>query len=161
QFSRSKFEEGLHKVKRLGYFEDISPATPRGSEDQFIDVNLDVKEKPTGSFNIGAGFSSSDKFLFSAQITKDNFFGRGLGGEISANLSGRRQLFNLSLTDKRFMDSPYLVGFSVFRSNTDYDDFTRKSTGGGLTVGRKILELVDGSVGYSFENVSISNVDPA
>jgi len=161
QFSRTKFDRGLANLKRLGYFEDVNPATPRGSSGEFIDVNLDVKEKSTGTFNIGAGYSSSDKVLFSAQISKDNFFGRGWAGDISANVSAKRQLFNLSVRDRHFLDSDFSLGGSIYRSSTEYDDFDRTATGGGLSVGRNLWELVEGSVGYGFENVQISNVDPA
>lgn len=161
QFSRTKFDKGLGNLKRLGYFEEVNPATPRGSNNQFIDINLDVKEKSTGTFNIGAGYSSSDKILFSAQISKDNFFGRGWAGDISANVSAKRQLFNLSVSDRHFLDSDFLVGASIYRSSTEYDDFDRTATGGGVRIGRNIWELIEGSIGYGFENVQISNVDPA
>lgn len=161
QFSRTKFDKSLANLKRLGFFEDVNPATPRGSSGEFIDVNLDVKEKSTGTFNIGAGYSSSDKVLFSAQISKDNFFGRGWAGDISANVSAKRQLFNLSVRDRHFLDSDFALGGSIYRSSTEYDDFDRTATGGGISVGRNIWELFEGSIGYGFENVQISNVDPA
>lgn len=160
-FSLTKLRKSVEAVQRLGFFEDVSPSTPRASGDEFIDLNLDVKEKPTGTFTLGAGFSSSDKFLFNAEISKDNFLGLGLRGEVSAQLSKTRQLFNLGIRDPHFLDSPYSVGVNVYRSTVQYPDFNRQSTGGELSVGRKLFELFSATLGYQFENVKISNVNTA
>jgi outer membrane protein insertion porin family len=145
----------------LGYYEDIVPAMPRGSTDNKIDLNIDVKEKPTGTFTIGAGFSSADKFLFNAEISKDNFLGLGLRGQISAQLSGRRQLFNVGLTEPHLLDSPYLVSVNGFRTDVEYTSFDRSSFGGEIQLGRNLWELISGSVAYRLEDVSIGNIDPS
>ena len=42
----------------LGFFENVVVSTKRGSSDEFVEVNVEVTERPTGTFQIGAGFSS-------------------------------------------------------------------------------------------------------
>ncbi len=52
-------------------------STKRGSSDEFVEVNVEVTERPTGTFQIGAGFSSIENFIATAQIAQHNLFGRG------------------------------------------------------------------------------------
>ncbi len=47
-----------------------------GSPDQ-VDLVMNVAEKPTGSLQLGAGYSSTDKVSLSFGITQENVFGRG------------------------------------------------------------------------------------
>ena len=42
-----------------------------------VDVNVSVTEKPTGSVQLGAGFSQDNGFALSASISQSNFFGSG------------------------------------------------------------------------------------
>ncbi|MCB1214549.1 MAG: outer membrane protein assembly factor BamA, partial [Deltaproteobacteria bacterium] len=121
------------KLEQLGYFETVEFATPRGSRDDRLNLNITVKEKPTGTFSVGAGFSSVDKFLLNASISKNNFLGKGLSGSLSAELSSRTQQFSLYLTDPYFLDSYWSVTASAFRIRSRFEDFRRDSFGGGLT----------------------------
>ncbi len=76
------------RVDRLGYFTSVGVDTTEvtGAPDQ-VDLNVQVVEKPTGSFTLGAGFSSSDKLSFNAGIKQENAFGSGnyLGLELNTS----------------------------------------------------------------------------
>ena len=56
--------EARARLTRLGFFEDVRISTPRSATPQTLDVNVEVVEQPTGSFSIGAGFSSVENFWF-------------------------------------------------------------------------------------------------
>ena len=45
--------------------------TRKTGDPKLIDLVVTVKEKQTGTFQIGAGFSSYESFLLTAQISKD------------------------------------------------------------------------------------------
>jgi outer membrane protein insertion porin family len=154
-------ERGLRKSKerltRLGYFEDVTFATPRGSRDDTMVLNIDVKERPTGTFNIGAGFSSVEKFMLNASIQKENFFGYGVSGSISAELSSRRQLFMLSVSDPYFLDTQWMAGLSGYRNAYKYQDFRRESTGGDINFGRRFFDYWSAQIGYTFEQVKVGS----
>ena len=62
-----------------------------------MEVNVEVAERQTGTFQVGAGFSSVENFIVQAQISQNNLFGRGQSLTLQAQLSGIRQLFLLSL----------------------------------------------------------------
>src|SRR3989338_11446725 len=145
------------KLEQLGYFEEVNFATPRGSRDDSLVLNITVKEKPTGTFNIGAGFSTVENFIFSASIAKENFFGYGIGGQLSAELSSKRQQFMLEYRDPYFLDSEWMLNWSVFRTIYRFNDFDRESYGGSLSVGHRIFDNSSISVGYQAESVSVTD----
>jgi outer membrane protein insertion porin family len=80
------------RVDRLGYFQDVNIDTDEvpGTADQ-VDLTIKVKEKPTGSLMIGAGYSSADKVSFTASVKQENVFGTGnyLGLELNTSKSNR------------------------------------------------------------------------
>lgn len=145
------------KLEQLGYFESVEVATPRGSADDKLILNLNVKEKPTGTFSVGAGYSSAESFLFTASVSKNNFFGLGISGNISAELSGRRQQFSASLTDPYFLDTRNILSANAYRISTDFDDFRRKSFGGGVNLGRRLFDFSAISLGYRIEDVQLDD----
>jgi outer membrane protein insertion porin family len=83
-----KIKLSRDRVDRLGYFTEVNVDTEQvpGSVDQ-VDLTYNVKERPTGSLSLGAGFSSADRLSLNAAIKQDNIFGSGnyLGLEIDTS----------------------------------------------------------------------------
>ncbi len=156
-YNEEKVRLSRVKLMQLGYFENVEFSTPRGSTDDSLVLNVNVEEKPTGTFNLGAGFSTYDKFIFSASVAKQNFFGYGWGGQISAELSSRRQLFYLNMNDPYFLDSDWMLGLSAFRMVNRYQDFDRESVGGGVNIGRRLFDYSQLALGYTYEDVEITD----
>jgi len=120
-------------------------------------LNVTVKERPTGSFNIGAGFSSVEHFILTASVQKENFFGYGISGIISAELSKKRQMFMLSATDPYFLDTQIMLGGSIYRSAYLYHDFRRVAMGGSINIGRRFFKFWSADIGYLLEDVDLSD----
>src|SRR5262249_15005027 len=121
-YNESRLKLSQQRLQALGYFEEVNFATPRGSADDRIDINITVKEKPTGTFSIGVGFSSAENFIFTASIAKQNFLGYGVSGQFSTEISSKRQLFILSFDDAHFLDSDWLLGVSGYRTVNVFTD---------------------------------------
>ena len=62
-FSETDLERSKRRITQLGYFERVDLSTEQGDTDETINVNVEVIEKPTGTFQIGAGFSSIESFI--------------------------------------------------------------------------------------------------
>ncbi len=62
-------------------------------------------EKPTGTFQVGAGFSSIENFIATAQVQQANLFGNGQSLALQAQVSGLRQLVSLRFFEPYFLDS--------------------------------------------------------
>lgn len=157
RYNERALRKSKERLMRLGYFEEVNFATPRGTRDDTMVLNIDVKEKATGTFNIGAGFSSAEKFMINASIQKENFFGYGISGQISAELSSRRQMFMLSIHDPYFLDSQWMAGVSGYRNAYKYQDFRRESVGGNLNFGRRFFDYWSAQLGYTYEDVKVGD----
>ncbi len=160
----SLYNEGLlrlskRKLEQLGYFETVEVSTPRGSSDDRLVLNLNVKEKPTGTFSVGAGFSSAESFLFTASVAKNNFLGLGISGSLNAEISGRRQQFSFQYTDPYFLDTSWIFNATGYRVTTNFEDFRRKSFGGQVDLGRRLFDFTTMSIGYKIEDVELDDFD--
>lgn len=156
-YNETKLRQSQQRLQALGYFEEVNFATPKGSSDDRININISVKEKPTGTFSIGAGFSSVENFIFTASVSKQNFLGYGISGNFSTELSSKRQLFVLSFEDSHFLDSDWLFGVSGFRTVNVFTDFDRRSFGGSLSLGHRLFENSAVRFGYQIEDVDVGD----
>lgn len=157
RFSERLLKKSKENLMRLGFFEDVSFATPRGSRDDTMVLNVTVKEKPTRSFNIGAGFSSAEYFILNASVSLANCFGYGISTSVSAELSKLRQMFMLQVTDPYFLDTKWSTGFSVYRTAYNYTDFRRQALGGDVNLGHRFFDKFSGYLGYQMEQVDVSD----
>lgn len=145
-YNGERIKKSRDRVDRLGYFEDVTMETPAvaGTTDQ-IDVDLKVKEKPTGNISLGAGFSSSEKLTLSGAVQQENVFGSGkhIGVQVSTSKSNR--ILSLSHTDPYYTIDGVSRGFDIYTRRTDtsslaVSSFTADSTGGGVRYGIPIGE---------------------
>jgi outer membrane protein insertion porin family len=146
------------RVRRLGYFEDVSFEPKPTPDPSQLDLAVNVVERPTGAFSFGAGYSSQDAFVFTASLSQDNLFGRGYSTSISADIGGRTSRFYLSFNDPYFLGSEWSLGASVFRTELRYEDFQQQNTGVDLSLGHALREdnTARGFVRYSFSDRNIS-----
>jgi outer membrane protein insertion porin family len=151
--SASRRELSRRRVNALGYFEKVDVKTRRGSSDTLQIVDIEIKEKATGTFQIGAGFSSAESFIATAQIAQDNFLGRGQSVALSAQISSLRQLFQLSFSEPYFFDTNWRFSFNAFNRETQFRSFLRSSSGGSLTFGHPVTDDIDVYLTYDLEFV--------
>ena len=140
-FSGVRLRESRLNIQRLGFFEDVALSTPKGQAADELDVQLNVRERQTGTFTVGAGFSSNENFLATVQISQNNFLGYGQTVAISAELSSVRQRYNLSFLDEHFLDTNWTFGADLFNSTRIFSDFTLHDKGGGLSLGHTLFDL--------------------
>jgi outer membrane protein insertion porin family len=153
------------RVDRLGYFEEVTVETPpvAGTTDQ-VDMELKVKEKPTGNLLLGAGFSSSEKFTLSGSISQQNLFGSGKHLALQVSTSKSNQVYSISHTDPYFTVDGVSQGFDVYIRNVDTSslsttDFRTESLGGGMRWGVPIGEDDYINLGFSVDRTTINNID--
>ncbi|MDR9500973.1 MAG: outer membrane protein assembly factor BamA [Desulfurivibrionaceae bacterium] len=134
-YDASAIKASTARLKRLDFFEDVSITPEATEEENKMNLVVDVKEKATGTFSIGAGYSSVDNLMFMAEVKQDNFMGRGQQVSLQANIGGTNTRYNLKFTEPHLNDSKLLVGFDIYSWEHDYDDYTKDSTGGALRFG--------------------------
>jgi outer membrane protein insertion porin family len=163
-FSAAKLEASKRQVRRLGYFDKVDVTTQRGARDDLINMVVQVNETRTGTFQVGAGFSSTESFIANAQISQNNLLGRGQSLSFQAQLSSIRTLFNLKFSEPWLLGSRWNFSFDLYNFQYAFQDFTRQSTGGNMTFGYPISEAFNldipgdlvASLTYKLENVDVT-----
>ena len=155
-FSGSGLRRSKERVTALGFFETVEITYKPGRDDTHVVVTVEVKEKSTGSFQVGFGFSSVENFIFTAQVTQNNFLGWGQTVSLAAQLSSLRQLIQLSFYDPYFFDTDWIFSLDLYRTQIDQFDFTRQALGGSVGLGYHIWDDLIASVGYTREWVEAS-----
>ena len=96
-YDAQKIKLSRDRVDRLGFFKDVNIETSDvpGAPDQ-VDLNIAVTERPTGSLQLGAGFSSAEKLGLSFGIKQENAFGTGnyLAVEVNTSKYNKTIAFN-------------------------------------------------------------------
>ncbi|MBU1320329.1 MAG: outer membrane protein assembly factor BamA [candidate division Zixibacteria bacterium] len=137
-FRRSLLMRSVRNVMVLNYFENVEPDF-KVLENGDVDLILKVTEKPTGQFNVGAGYSGQDKFVGTLGLGIPNFRGNGQNVDIKWEFGGRRSSFSLGFTEPWLLDSPTSLGIDLYSINRRwYEDFTEGRRGLGLRLGRRL-----------------------
>jgi outer membrane protein insertion porin family len=156
KFSETNLERSRRRVTALGYFERVDITTQDENTDK-ISVLVEVAEKPTGTFQVGAGFSSIENFIATAQIQQANLFGNGQSLSLNAQLSGIRTLVNVRYFEPYLLDSS--VGFTVdlYEQLRIYNDFSQGTRGGALTFGYPLIDPeLSASLTYTLQRDTVS-----
>jgi outer membrane protein insertion porin family len=157
-FDSKALRLSTQRLQRLDFFEEVNIVPEPALDPSKMNVTVQVKEKSTGQFSIGAGYSSVDSFMVMGEISENNFLGRGDRLSFSANLSGTSNRFNLAYTDPHFRDSDLSVGADLFNWFREFDDYDKDSKGGALRFGYPIFEKWRGYGSYSYTDTELSNV---
>ncbi len=123
-YDGDKIKLSRDRVDRLGYFTEVNVETQEvpGAPDQ-VDMVVNVQEKPTGSLQLGAGFSSAEKISLSFGIKQENVFGSGNYLGVDVNTSKYRRTLVFSTTDPYFTRDGVSRTLDVYyRTARPYED---------------------------------------
>lgn len=155
-FSGTGMRRSKEKVTALGFFETVEVTHKPGRDDEHVLVTVEVKEKSTGTFQVGLGFSNIESFIFTAQVAQQNFLGWGQAVSFSAQLSGLRQFFQASFFDPYFFDTNFIFSIDAYRTQLDFFGFVRDAYGGTGSFGRYVIaDEMSFNLGYTREFVRV------
>ena len=158
-YNATALKRSRARINNLGYFEAVDVTTNPGSDEEHIQIDVNVKERPTGTFSIGAGYSSVDGFVGQGSITQENFLGRGWKMRLAASIGGESTTYQVGLTDPYFLDMNLTLGFELYQTDREWTDFSRRATGGAVKVGRAVGEFSRVLFVYRYEEKEIYDVD--
>ena len=160
-YDGEKINKSRTRVDRLGYFDEVTVETPpvAGTTDQ-VDMEVKVKEKPTGNIMLGAGFSSAEKFTLSGAVQQQNLFGSGKHVGVQISTSSSNKVYSLSHTDPYFTVDGVSQGFDVYTRKTDTSSlavgsFGSDSMGGGVRWGLPVAEDDYVNLGLSVDRTTL------
>jgi outer membrane protein insertion porin family len=160
-YNSSGLKESIKNLNRLDFFDDVNVKTLNGSSDDQMLLQLQVKEKPTGTFSFGGGYSGIDKLYAMVGVSERNFTGRGQDMEAKVQAGSVSKQYSVSFTEPWLFDIPLSAGVTAYKNETDYTDYYRNSTGGSLQFGYPIFKRTRGYLNYSYDNSEITDVTTA
>ncbi|KIM03677.1 MAG: hypothetical protein KN64_11515 [Sulfurovum sp. AS07-7] len=157
-YSQTDLKDSKNALGRTGFFETYD-ITPQKLNENSMNLLVNVKEAPTGSFAIGGGYSSYEGFMLNASVSDKNIFGTGIDAGIGADLSKVSTNFSLDFTNPRVWDSLYSLSLDIHKKKYDYDDYSLDQTGASLTVGREFMRhfYAYGGLAYADNQSEILN----
>jgi outer membrane protein insertion porin family len=147
----------FQRLNNLNFFETVE-LFPEQVEEDKVDVEVRVKEKPTGQFSIGGGFSTLDRFTAIANITEGNLFGLGYMVRIRGQVGVRRTIGVLTFRNPALFDGPTSFQADGFSTETNFLTYQEERKGGTIQWGRAFSEYMSGSLTLVGETIRIKNL---
>ena len=148
----------FERIHNLNFFEDIN-LVPQKVGNGMVDLNVEVREKSTGTLTLGGGYSSVDLFVGQFEVNQGNLFGRGQLLRAKAEFGGKRQSFSLSFREPYLFDSTYSGQTDLFNQLRTLDSYQEKRVGGDFILGKSFGEHVSSSISYTLESLQLLDVN--
>jgi outer membrane protein insertion porin family len=161
-FSQAAIDRSKTRLQQLGYFDNVNVETPavEGTDDQ-VDVIVSVEEQPSGSFQVGLGFSELQGLIGSISVQQDNFLGTGKRVGFTGSFSSILKRFNINYTNPYYTDDGVSRGFYLRYSEFDQGDanissFSTSQAAAGVNVGFPFSEVDYLRFGLGAQQVDIN-----
>ncbi|MCX7305297.1 MAG: outer membrane protein assembly factor BamA [Hyphomicrobiales bacterium] len=161
-FNQVLIQRAKRRLEALGFFETVEVSTAPGSEADQVILVVDVTEKSTGEFSVGAGYSTGGESpgpQIEGAITEKNFLGRGQFIKFSAGGGQDSKTYQLSFTEPYFLGRRIAAGFDIYYRTRNYDDYDSTTAGGSIRFGLPITENLTTQVAYNLSREEYSYND--
>ena len=124
-------------IKSLNFFESVQINEEKTNDFDKLNLNIDVKEKNTGSATIGAGYGDQNGTTLTAGISESNFLGKGQKVKFSTSFSSTQNLYDISLTEPYFYNKDLSVRGDLYSKFSDPDNvnYETETVGIGFSIG--------------------------
>lgn len=151
------------RVERLGYFapgEVVFNSITRKGRDDLVDIEVQVKERSTGTITLGAGYGSVQKFFLTTQISEINLLGRGQSLSFQAQWAADnlQRSFNLGFTDPYAFNTRWSMGFDFFYVVFRIPDrYVMRKDGFDFRMGHPITDDIQAYITYKLERLRVQS----
>ncbi|RXZ42081.1 outer membrane protein assembly factor BamA [Crenobacter cavernae] len=161
-YASDKIKRSKDRTELLGYFEQVNIETPAvpDTPDQ-VDVNVNVKERPTGSVSAGVGFVQGEGLQLSANVSQSNIFGSGKSMSVGFSNGKVNKFANVSFTDPYFTPDGVSLGYDLYLRDyrpdeIDQSQYRTKTTGFSVRSGVPVTEFDRINFSLGVENTKIT-----
>ena len=131
-FNPREIRNAAERIRALNYFEDVQVETREGTTAEQVIVEVDVVERPTGSFGFGGSYSISSGFGILVNFEEANFLGRGQRLAFNFDTTADTTSASLNFTEPFFLGRDLAFGLSAFVSRSENDNSEFSSNGIGF-----------------------------
>jgi outer membrane protein insertion porin family len=158
-FDAKALRKSNENLRRLDFFEEVNLSTSPGSQEDQMKLKVEVKEKMTGSFSLGAGYSAVEQVLVMGQISERNLFGRGQRLSLDAQLGAVTTRYNLGFFEPYLFNTRVSSDSNIYNWQYLYDQYNKNSVGGSWGLGYPILgKDIRGSISYNYDDANVTEV---
>ena len=168
-FNDFQIKRSQDRINSLGYFQDkMELKRTQGSQPDRIVIEAPLEERSTGELQLSAGFSSLERFIVQANITQNNFRGKGQTLSAGVNYSTYQKSVQLGFTEPYLFDKNIAVGVDIFRRDLNQFNFVNNnrntfyeqtSTGFQVRAGVPLTEYwsLQGRYGLTYDQISVGD----
>ena len=154
-FNQVLIQRAKRRLDDTEYFETVNISTQQGSEADQVVVIVDVKEKATGEFSIGAGYTTGGTNpgpQIQISLTERNFLGRGQFVKIAVGGGKDSRDYAISFTEPYFLGRRIAAGFDLSRSTRNETTYNSEITAGTVRFGLPITEALSVTLAYNLSS---------
>ncbi|MDF0606233.1 outer membrane protein assembly factor BamA [Neisseriaceae bacterium TC5R-5] len=164
-YASDKIKRSKERIELLGYFDDVNVETPvvPNTADQ-VDMNINLKERSTGSLSGGIGYVQGEGLQLSANISQSNIFGSGKYAALGISTGKVNRNISLSFTDPYFTPDGVSLGYDLYKRvyNPDASNtaaYKTDTTGAAVRLGVPITEYDRINFSLGAERTTITTYD--
>jgi len=161
RYSGTQVRMSKEAMKRAPYVEDVRVSFPKGTASDKVRMKVDITEKKSGSFSVGLGYSQTEKFILTGNVSENNLFGKGYQARLDGSIGFSTQNFNTSLTDPYFLGKNLSASINLFRTQTDQFStitYNLQSTGGSVGFNIPLREYLSYGINYQYNASELSGL---
>ncbi len=147
------------RLNKLDFFETVEITPEPTPSPNALDLRVKVKEKPTGQFSAGVGYSSYSQVFFSGQVLERNLFGMGYQLGFKGTISAKSADYTATFWNPHYDDTDLGVGVSLYNTMNEYSDYDKQAVGARLLFGYPLGEYTNLSWNYRLERYNIDDID--
>ena len=159
QLSSSKIKKSVDNVKSKQLFSKVDYKLEDSDKKNFKDLNLFIKEQPTGSISAGVGYGTNGG-LFEASVNERNFLGQGINLNFTGRLSSDAIRGELSYANPNYNNSNKELAVSLFSELDDYKNsgYQNKRVGTRFATKYEIYEDIffRPNLGVQFDKLEVT-----
>ena len=159
-YDGAKMQRSIDRLNNTDFFKEVNTDLLPTGEPGEVDLKLSVVENETGRLGLGIGYSTYDDVGISANIQKNNLYGKGYSVGLQGYLSSKKSSMRGYFVNPHLNDTNLGFSVSVYKEDYEWSDYDRDSTGTEIGFFYPIGEYTRAVLNYRLEYYEIYNIEP-
>jgi outer membrane protein insertion porin family len=134
-FSTQLWDYSVLKMNQLGFFDEVKKEDydiKQNAKDKNVDILVKVKEKGKNSIGFNGGISGLAGNFIGLNYATNNFLGLGATLSLGVQWGTFQKMYSFGFTQPYFLDRPITAGFTVFKSDYNYNQIRQLAIYSGI-----------------------------
>jgi outer membrane protein insertion porin family len=158
----NSLEDSIKRMKQLGLvtIEKMPEIKPDPKDPQKINITADVREVNRQMINFNVGYSGYEGWFLALGYSTQNFLGMGETFSLNLQQGTIARTYQFAFTEPYLFNTQASFGIDISKTYYRYPNlYTREGEGFNVSAATRFWKFWGASMVYSWENVSISDVN--